>query len=89
LSGSLTTYRQIILGLLRLKTEFIAGQPQAYRQQKKGGIIVSSSKIRTTTYLPEDLYEQLRKEAYETKTSQAEIIEKALKEYFDKSEKNK
>jgi metal-responsive CopG/Arc/MetJ family transcriptional regulator len=50
---------------------------------------VSSSKIRTTTYLPEDLYEQLRKEAYETKTSQAEIIEKALKEYFDKSEKNK
>ena len=61
----------------------------AYRQQKKGGIIVSSSKIRTTTYLPEDLYEQLRKEAYETKTSQAEIIEKALKEYFDKSEKNK
>lgn len=43
------------------------------------------SKIRTTTYLPEDLYEQLRKESYETKTSQAEIIQKALKKYFDKS----
>ena len=41
------------------------------------------SKIRTTTYLTEALYEKLRKESYETKTSQSEIIEKALKEYFD------
>ena len=43
------------------------------------------SKIRTTTYLTEALYEQLRKESYETKTSQAEIIEKALKEYLNKN----
>lgn len=48
---------------------------------------MSSSKIRTTAYLPEDLYEQLRKEAYETKTSQAEIIEKALKVYFEQKTK--
>jgi metal-responsive CopG/Arc/MetJ family transcriptional regulator len=47
----------------------------------------SMSKIRTTTYLPEDLYEQLRKEAYETKTSQAEIIEKALQAYLDQKTK--
>ena len=50
---------------------------------------MSNEKVRTTTYLTEALHEQVRKEAYETKTSQAEIIEKALKEYFDKSEKNK
>ena len=48
------------------------------------------SKIRTTTYLTEALYEQLRKEAYETKTSQAEIIEKALKAYLEqKSQKSR
>jgi hypothetical protein len=33
-SGAIAN-RQIILGLLRLKTEFIAGQPQAYRQNKE------------------------------------------------------
>ena len=48
---------------------------------------MSSSKIRTTTYLTEALYEQLRKEAYETKTSQAEIIEKALEKYFEQKPK--
>ena len=45
------------------------------------------SKIRTTTYLSEALYEQLRKEAYETKTSQAEIIEKALQAYLEQKTK--
>lgn len=45
------------------------------------------SKIRTTTYLTEALYEQLRKEAYETKTSQAEIIEKALQAYLKQKTK--
>ena len=45
------------------------------------------NKIRTTTYLTEALYKQLRKEAYETKTSQAEIIEKALQASLEQKTK--
>lgn len=47
-----------------------------------------SDKIRTTTYLPEALYERLRKEAFETKMSQSAIIEKALTAYLEQKTNN-
>ena len=58
--------------------------PDSLQKRKEKAM---SDKIRTTTYLPEALYEKLRKEAYETKTSQAEIIEKALEKYFEQKPK--
>lgn len=46
-------------------------------------------KIRTTTYLPESLYERLRLESFETKESQALIVERALEQYFQALDKEK
>lgn len=43
---------------------------------------MSGTKIRATIYLPEDLFEQLRMEAYKTKDSHSGIIQKALEQYF-------
>lgn len=42
--------------------------------------------ILTTIRLPVPLHERLRREAYETRLSQAEIVRLALEEYFDRRE---
>ena len=54
---------------------------------EKGGLTMPENKKRSTVYLPEPLYERLRRESYETKESQAVIVEKALQEYFQRKDK--
>ena len=44
--------------------------------------------VPTTVQLSEDLYEKLRKESYDTRQSQSEIIRQALILYFEKNKKS-
>jgi predicted transcriptional regulator len=46
-------------------------------------------KTRSTIYLPEAIYERLRREAYETRDSQSGVIEKALEKYLEEKDKDK
>ena len=42
----------------------------------------------TTFVIPDELYEKLRKEAYEKKLSQGEIIRQALEQYLENHNKS-
>ena len=44
--------------------------------------------VPTTVQLPEDLYEKLRKESYDTRLSQAEIVRQGLILYFENKNKS-
>jgi hypothetical protein len=56
----------------------------AIELQRKGGVylVVTTEDHALSVRLPNDLYEKLRRTAFEQRTSQADIVRQALTEYL-------